>query len=745
MKKILLFATAITALFATTSCSNEDNVINEEVDNSGKTRIALSGTDGEMAVSRAGFTNNTRIVARIVSDNRDGSSAAKCVTTVLSAKPEAGSKGYSDVVYATGKTRYWDDAYGRNSILSVYAVAVPNVSNGDDGTNLPDDVLKGAETWGTSNASDNTLKWTVKTTQAYSDLAAEDLTYSNNIQQTGKNGVYTWDYTNGDYPTPAWDSENKKMNASQHGTEPSTDGRLYFTQSATYNATLNDGPGHFDKGQMDFKHALSRIQVNILKGEGYDALTGTTSVVLKSQPYKGTFNIKSAEWTSPTTGDITMAKWATAASGKVETNESQILPGYTFADNGDNAIVITVGSNQYFVTNQMLRTALTGKTGVNADFKTEMGNRYIFDITVKKNEITHVTATIIPWNEITADNTDVDNSHYKFTFYDNMNYVTSDVYLYKYMQTLGSLATGSNYSADPKASSLDPAVTYSPVAGFQKVADKNYFTTSEYYQDNQTAYHFRSLNGVAQTALNIGDGKVSFTMNTGSTDYLWGAPMKSSVSTANLPYSSTDGYLSSIEKGIVAANTDFEANYINLTQVHMMSQLEIKLTSNSTDANAKVNLAGATVWITKFSKTGIVNIGSGLITPTTTHNDMTDTEKMTVAQEGTSGTYSCTINVVPQELKRNSSASDDDYVGITIHTTDNNEYYVVKRLSEIKGTAGSQITNMQTADGYITNWYPGHKYIYTFNITKTEIKNITATIVDWNTITAGNTELNLEK
>lgn len=743
MKKILLFATAITALFATTSCSNEDNVINEEVDNSGKTRIALSGTDGEMAVSRAGFTNNTRIVARIVSDSRDASTA-KCVTTVLSAKPEEGSNGYSNVVYATGKTRYWDDAYGRNSILSVYAVAVPNVSNGDDGTNLPDDVLKGAETWGTLNASDNTLIWKVKTTQAYSDLAAEDLTYSNNIQQTGKNGVYTWDYTNEDYPTPTWDSENKKMNASQHGTEPSTDGRLYFTQSADYTAIITDGPGHFDKGQMEFKHSLTRIQVNILKGEGYDALTGTTSVVLKSQPYKGTFDIKSAGWSSPETGDVTMAKWATAAAGKIETNEAQVLPGYAFADNGDEAIVITVGTNKYFVTNQMLRTALTGKAGVNADFKTEMGNRYIFDITVKKNEITHVTATIVPWNEITADNTEIDNSHYKFSFYDNKNYVTSDVYLYKYMQTLSALATGSDYSADPKASSLDPAVTYSPVAGFQKVADKNYFTTSEFYQDNQTAYHFRSLNGVAQSALNAEDGKVSFTMSTGSTDYLWGAPMKTGLSSNKLPYSDSKGYLDCIEKGIVAANTDLEDNYINLTQVHMMSQLEIKLTSNSSDANAKVKLAGATVWITKFSKTGTVNIGSGLITPTTTYNDMTEAEKVTVAQEGTTGIYSGIINVVPQELKRNDGESDDDYVGITIHTADNNEYYIVKRLSEIKGTAGSQITNMQTADGYITNWYPGHKYIYTFNITKTEIKNITATIVDWNTVTAGNTELDLE-
>lgn len=744
MKKILLFATAMTALFATSSCSNEDNFINEE-DNSGKTRIALSGTDGEMAVTRAGFSNNTRIVARIVSDNRDGSSAAKCVTTVLSAKPEEGGVGYSNVVYATGKTRYWDDAYGRNSILSVYAVAVPNVSNSDDGTNLPDNVLKGAETWGISNASDNTLKWTVKTTQVYSDLAAEDLTYSNNIQQTGKNGVYTWDYTNGDYPTPTWDSENKKMNASQHGTAPSTDGRLYFTQSADYTASITDGPGHFDKGQMEFKHALSRIQVNILKGEGYDALTGTNSVVLKSQPYTGTFDIKSAGWTSPTTGNITMAKWASAAVGKIETNEAQVLPGYTFADNGDEAIVITVGTNKYFVTNKMLRTALTDKPGVNADFKTEMGNRYIFDITVKKNEITHVTATVVPWNEITAANTDIDNSHYKFTFYDNKNYVISDVYLYKNMQTLSALATGNDYSAVPKASSLDPAVTYSAVAGFQKVADKNYFTTSEYYQDNQTAYHFRSLNGAAQTALNVEDGKVSFTMSTGSTDYLWGAPMKTTVSTAKLPYSSTEGYLSSIEKGIVAANTDLEANYINLTQVHMMSQLEIKLTSTSSDANAKVNLAGAKVWITKFSKTGTVNIGSGLITPTTTYNDMTEAEKVTVAQEGTSGTYSGIINVVPQELKRNLGGSDADYVGITIHTADNNEYYVVKRLSEIKGTAGSQITNMQAADGYITDWYPGHKYIYTFNITKTEIKNITATIVDWNTITAGNTNLDLEK
>lgn len=723
MKKIFFLATAMTAMLAT-SCSNEDNVTNE--DNSGKTRIALSAGD-DVVRTRAGFTNQTRIVARIVSDKRGGGTI-KSVKTVLLASAEESAGTYSKVSYAENKTRYWDDAYGRSSILSVYAVAIPNKNDGTAESNLKETVLKGGDSWAEDATPDNTISWTLKSTQAYSDLANEDLTYSNNIQEgnVGGNSVYTWNYVNGAYP-----AENPS-NATKHGTDPNIDGRLYFTQSADYTAALNDGPGHFDKGQMEFKHSLTRIQVNLIKGEGFtSAPFSVTTMKVLGQSVSGTFNIKSASWSDKATATpVDMAVWSSPASSKAATYEAQVLPGYVFAADATNVLSMIVDGNNYYVTNQMLRTALTDKSGVNAEFSTEMGKRYVFDITVKKNQIENITATIIDWNDVTAANTDVDNSHLTFSFYNNGTACT-DINLYKYMEDLGKVYTDNSYTADPVAGSA-----YTEVEELTPDGSTGKYKTSEFYQDNQTAYHFRSINNVAEGTL--ATGKTYFTMTSGeaamTNDYHWGAPMKESVSTDKLPYSSTDGYLSSIAKGIVAAST---TSTINLTEIHMMSQVVVKLTTPT--GGAAVNLAGATVTLTRISNTGDVDMGSGKITPTTSY---TNSSTLTVSTDD--DVTSCTFNVVPQELKR--GTNDADYVGITIHTTDNNEYYIVKKLSEITAsTVGTQVTNLQTKDAAILEWFPGHKYIYTFNITKTEIKNITATIVGWNEVNAGNTNLDLEK
>lgn len=730
MKKILLFATAMTALFATSSCSNEDNFINEE-DNSGKTRIALSGTDGEMAVTRAGFTDPTRIVARIVSDKRGGTvTDTKCVTTVLSAKPEESSVGYSNVVYATGKTRYWDDAYGRNSILSVYAVAIPNISNGLEGTNLPDDVLKGAETWATANAADNTLEWTVDATQTATKLNNEDLTYSNNIQEgnVGANGVYTWNYTAGKYPdfTPS--------NAIKHGVDPNIDGRLYFTQSADYKATLNDGPGHFDKGQMEFKHALSRIQVNLKKGEGFDgAAFNVTSMQVLCQSVTGTFDIKTAVWTNPGSATaINMAKITTGAS-MAATYEAQMLPGYTFADNNTNAIQLTVDGNTYFIMNSQLRTALNGKTGVNASFSTEMGKRYIFTLEVAKNKIENITATVVDWTNVEAAEVALDNSHIHFTFSKPSG--TGDVViknadyfnLYRYAQTLDKVYTSDTYTANPSADFTFTAENKATVTLMD--GSEDHFTTNWFYDDNKTAYHLRLLNPTANAKIN--DDRKSFGMVAGD-DFHWGAPMKTG---ATLKYDESTGYTSSLAKGILGADKTTE---INITGLHMMSQLVVKL--QSVAGAAAVNLEDAEVVVTNLYTKANVNIGIGKL------SDWSEITNQDLNAQSAPNTNVYTNFVIPQSLVRSNAPL---YVGLTIKTKDSegndaNEYYVVADLSKIKADSNGGSLS-QTVNDYITEWFPGHTYTYTFTLSKKQIENITATIANWLNVTAADTPLDLEK
>lgn len=719
MKKVFLFASAAIALLA--SCSSEDNLSTNQPSN-GKEKIQFAAGDDQKAfVTRAGFTaeTGTKIVAHFVSEPRTGASAdskkeyTKTYLTALKAEGE-----YSKVQYMSGYDRYWDDAHGRYSQLSVYAVTIPNR------TTISNDILSGnaGATWEDATSVSNSLTWSVSATQTSATLENEDLAYSNNIRKDGSKGVYKWDFNQGKYN----DASPSDATVNSYGTDPVVnDGRMFFTQAdKSVNDDVTSAAGHFQKGHMEFHHALSRLQINLIKGAGYEspapfAMAG--SIQVNKMPYTGTFDIETATWSSTSPKDaILMAEWDTPATDKTATYEAQVVPGYEFTNSDAvNALEFTIDGSTYYITDKMLYTALGtyGKTML-------QGNRYIFDITVAKSKIQNITATIVDWNEVTAQSMTVDNSHVTFSFYNN-EIECDDVKLYKNTQSLGAsvIATNGTYSATPVA-----GAAYTNVA---LVGTEAPYSTNEYYNDNNTAYHFRSLNAVSEGALNT--GKTAFTMTSGDDDYHWGAPMLPTTLTA-IPYNSETGYSATIAKGIVAA--DKNSNIV-LTEIHMMSQLVIKLTTPEVGG---VDLTNAEVYLTQYNANGTVDMSYGKITPST----MTaKSSKFTAAASPATNTY--VFNVIPQDLIRNEGASDADYIGITIKTKDNNEYYIIKKLCEIKGTAGSEVTNLQPNNDYITTWYPGHKYTYTFNIKKKEIEVITATIVPWNPVNAGSTNLDLEK
>lgn len=726
MKKKLISMVAVAAAMLTTGCSN-DITDNSGVDNTGKERIILAAGDDQGAVlSRAGFAADTRIVARIVSDSRVSTEADKCVRTVLLAKKEEGSAGYSNVGYAEYKTRYWDDAYGRNSILSVYAVAIPNKNDGSETSNLKETVLSGTDEWSTTDAGANNILWAVTATQSEDILKDEDLTYSNNIQagNVNGNGVYTWNYTSGAYPsTPA--------DATKHTVNSATDGRLYFTQNATDPLTgdpNNGDPGHFDRGQLEFHHALSRIQVNLKTGDGYSSTISLTgNLQLNTVPVSGTLNVQTGAWAaSPTTGNVNMAKWTTVDAKTYDngfkadlTYEAQVLPGYEFTESATtNAMEFVVSGNQYYISNAMLRKALTAKSIT--DYTMAQEKRYVFNITVAKNKIQNITATLVGWNDVVANNETVDNSHIQFTL-DQKGDACTDLHIYRAPVDLGKIYTTNAYLTEKEDDVTAKAgVAYTDKATLSSTSP--YTATNWYYDDNQTAYHFRSINTAADNA-RLSDG-TAFTMTAG-TDYHWGAPMSSVTS---IKYS--NGYVSNISKAINSATTDTQ---IKITELHMMSQIVVKL--KTTDDESKINLTGATVTITKLAETGTVDMGIGKITPATSYKNLAMTA-------GADNTF--TLLVVPQDLVRGSDT--DDYVGITIHTADNNEYYIVEKLSNIiaSSVADANMTN-QVKDQAIKVWEPGQTYTYTFTLKKTEIKNITATLASWNNIEGANTDLDLEK
>ncbi|MBQ0075481.1 MAG: fimbrillin family protein [Prevotella sp.] len=761
MKKILFFASAITALLATTSCSNEDNLGNNNPDE-GKELISF-GSANNFVNSRAGFGASTRIVAQIVSEPRTGAdpATAKYTKAVFTADADAtqNETTFSNVGYAENyKTKYWDDAHGRYSRLSVYAVAIPSQTTKIvDAVVTPiiaDAKLGGSLTsWEATTSMVNTIEWGVSAVQTATELNQEDLTYSNNIQTTGDNGCYIWNGST--YPVgPNNASKHTNLTA---GT--GSDGRLHFEQTdVKCDATPTDAPGHFDKGQMAFKHSLSRIRVKIQKGstftEGAFAFKTGTTIELKNMPISGTFNIKEGTWAaSPTTGNITKMAPVTvpvsetgyeqsstaSLSNAIGTYEAQMLPGFQFADaDGSNVMEFTIDGCQYFVTNKEMMAALKAGSDVSGDateLTTEQGKRYVFTVTVGKSKIEAITATVLPWINVTAAEQAVDNSHVTFNFLNpsGTNCDKDNIWFYKHEQTLSQIYTDNSYTANPEYGWAfgEPAT----------LSDAAPYSTGWYYKDNMTAYHFRTLNTTAKDALDA-TGKAFFTITAGSNDYHWGAPMKT---TANLKYNTTanKGFVDNIEKGIVSATNTTQ---LKIQELHMMSQIIINLQNDNTAAEEdKINLTGATVTITKMSKTGSVDMATGYITPAAVAAELVNNSQAMTPRVAGGGVpeHSYILSVVPQELKRGTNP--DDYVGITIQTTDHNEYYIIEKLSTILATANDNTgASNQGATSEITRWYPNHSYTYTFTLKKSEIKLTSATVANWINVTAANKDITLE-
>lgn len=804
----LFLATALT----TVACSDDDKVTNfieEETPSDQKEAIAFTVSDlgavQQGAQTRAGFSAGTQIVARFESFKSSTVGVAPTQTsenkrstrTVLYAQPdsELGPTDYSDVVYASAAenetyVRYWDDAFGRYANISVYAVAVPGKTSPSNGTTTPKTALEKLVNYGGDNAtttntiwkkegtstSNNSISWVVNTTaQTSGTIDEEDLCYSNNIQDDiepgdtdnvlGKDGRYVWNFN-----SSATDKyEPAKTGATEHKHGP--------LRIALKNTSDPTSTGKFDKGHLVFKHALTRITITLKQSTDFTGdfkFASETNIKLLKMPVSGTLNIKDGTWNVPNDTDhkkdINKIAKTTAETTAKGTYQAQVLPGYVLTnEDKTNVFEFTIDDNTYYITQDNLFDALTYKDPTNdtskdgsmaghteSTIEMEQGKNYKFTIVVNKAKIENITATLAPWIDVTAAEESMDNSHVAFEFYGPTSTVCpkSEINFYRLAEDLGAIYTDKSYITAGKGVTFSG--NYGSPATLTAMTGTNAgkYSTEWYYENNSTAYHFRTVNNNGKATLatpTTGAKNTYFVMNADATskDYHWGAPMKT---TANLAYSTTEGegFKANIHEGITSTWSD-----IKITELHMMSNLEIVL---KTEGAGNVDLSNATVTLTKLSTSANVDMGTGFIktiaptdwaaaTQGTTPPSTYFTDESTKLE-----TNAFTCAVIPQSLVRGSGA--DDYVGITITTSDANQYYVIAKLSEIKATSiqkgDSDYTDPnhpKDGDGNyqaITRWYPNHTYKYTFTITKKGIENITCTVADWITVTGADTKIDLE-
>lgn len=800
MKKHLNYTLTAFALCALMACSEDTSSSGSSglAPDGGKELIAFSQKGSAMttrAMTRDGFTADTKVVMRIkaegaaATDIRYTQAVATASAQIASdaCNTDYGLVGsHSHLTYAAGQNRYWDDAFGRESKLTVYAVAVPNKN---DDTILPSTILDqtggtdASPDWYTIGTENTKIDWTVPATQVAATRLEKDLTYSNNIRssETFNKGRYHQTYNSA---TSNWD---KSMEL----------GRMIWQPKTT---TAGETTGKFDQGHLVFKHALSWLTIVLKEGSGFDNTVNTDyvwtnnqtavtqNITLKGFPTSGKLDVSNGAWSDMVTSvDITQLDETTGTLANQTTRqlEAIVLPGTNLYSTSSNVIEFEIDNAKYYVSGTQIANAIRnfykiGGTHENDDhadayrsFTTmEAGKHYFVSITVSKKGVSNVTAAILDWETVNSSDATPDNVYCTFTFEDRgEKWVAADATKFNLYR---AAKTASNYITGETTPNYAWETGYDITPATKSYESGHWKTTDWFWPNNLTYYHFRAAGTGTSASGNptiTTDGSGDyFTITSGTIDggtykdYVWGAPFKDIVPTAKLTYDITTGTgfdnttgTSPDETHQIAQALGATNSQINMLLFHVTSQIFV--TVKTTTGADKVALKDETkdeadqltkVEILNFLPDGKVLMGTGAVSAT----DGTRTanafmgagtwaaESGTTPEQVTAYSY----GIVPQDLSWTTPSAGS--IGLRITTPDGNQY-VVKDLSTCTGTISTTnlINPYTVASGTnynITSWYPHYQYTYTITLKQTGIANITAAVLPWETVTGDLGTITLE-
>lgn len=673
-----IYTTMFASLLAFTGCSNEaDNAIS----NADKHPITLSVgadapitravvTDGDGKTLGA-FGSATDIWMVMQSDyvalsdddlNFKGSTATTNCVTMGTTGDKTGDGLKENVVnFTDANTRYWDDAHARSSRLSIWAVAVPNVT--DDASKWG---TKTAGPWTTTIDADKTIAWEIPAAQSAESMKNKDLCFSNNI---------------GDYSSAS-----------------GADNRIKYGTQTSY---------HFDSGKLIFYHALSKITIKLVEGNGFDRTSDSdfnlSSITLNGFKLSGTFNVAEGTFTSQAATATPITAMAQKKTAEDITLQALVMPGAQLGGDSE-ALAFNLDGNAFSVKSETLAASLRTALGVaeNATIPPlEAGKNYVFQFTVNKTGV-KLIATIAKWDTVEGTN------------YSPLINIT-EVYGQERNEQNDFAKDFSFYLSESKDDSYEKGsdVTYHSF-------DKSYsLDTPLYWPNHNTHYFFRGIwPKVTDTSLSpkTPSGKVSesaiavencsYSSGTYPSDLMIALPRDTEDKTC--PHGNKV-----MEQGICATEGEVRMNF-----QYVMSQIEVKLTTN-TDPLAKDAVVfdeNTTVEIVGGYTGGSILLMDGSANPTT---------KGVYTMHKSSGNDTFCDAIIPQDLE-NSDAKLTFRVTVKDGTT-SDSYETVLGIKDIK-----------VNDENIEKWEPGKHYVYNLYITKTGIK-IIATIKNWYEAQAGTT------
>lgn len=710
--KNILFT--LSCLWLLTSCTDEATVNDTIV--ADKTPIALSvgGADTVSILKRA-ITQDPAVDKRgqlpagtalfmvMKSEKAEATEATPLYTVTKGITDAPDADKVNPVQFGEGYMRYWDDCNARDAQVSIYAACSPGSTKTitiDGRSNYQYTAQPTTGAWSTTVNDLTVANVAVSTNQTATTLRDEDLCYSNNLADNA--------------PTYR-------------------DGRLKF----------NTQTKKFDHGRLAFYHALSKITFVVKRGNGFSEdefrfFDGENIRLKNVYTQNAAFNIATGEFTGAyTEGNIksmavTSATFEDGSDGYIL--EALVMPTTDLSGTTKGEVDVTIAHNHYELSkkdlldkiNEADKTAyLTGgkqlKPGVN----------YVFTLIIAKTGIENITATLLDWEQVGAEELYPSNAKVTLNLEDRSGTVTdADIY------RLGE--TADNITHDITTERGKGYVWRGTYEGPNQLAGspRELQTEDWYWPNNKTFYHFRAITPIGQTKQNDVNGGdyVALTDGETYTDVTWGAPFKDIADDEKIAYTTTHGFDGSDAHQIYPA-IGATKDEIKLLLFHAMSDISFDIyTSGGAD---KVDLGDGKegnrtiLRFENLATTGKVWLCNGLVTADATP---VSTDKFYPSLDEGHLKWN-NYGAVPQAL---------DNVVLVITTPDHNEYRVA--MKDVVATSISE-TNVRYpayTDNKVNRWYPGVKYTYRFKLTKKGITDLKATILEWETITAGKDDVQIQ-
>lgn len=605
---------------------------------------------------------------------------------------------------ADGEIRLSAATIGGNTAVTTRTTTLGEPKAFTEGTAI---ALQVSGTWTKESSSETVVKTPIATAAA-STTTANSLTLNPalywddfgtadpNNKDTGRaNGLTIYGAAMDGVTTApevtSWTSLTWDLGAVQTGGISAKDLLLSNNVSGTNSYKFSDS-----SKQLEFKHVLSKITVNILAGEGFDGkFTNDPVVVLTSNEANSTTN---AEWAytsgtfDVTTGKldesslirnaVTMAQVATAATNYTVTKEALVMPGSTFASDAATIMRINADGNIYYITAEKIRTAIDATDHANGTaYPTKAGKNYIFKVIVNKTDV-EVTATVKDWDTV-----DSEEEKPAISF-------TADVTSSTNTTTGSSLSSGDTFRLWKTSAFTETALNDAKTTTVTYDGNSTYtYNPTLYWQSAKDDSFFRALatmttTGSGTSATTTIAATESTTVNQG-TDLLWGTTDKH-----------TGTYSGGSKEYAEGDPINPRTTEVPLIFKHAMSKVIVNLQTVSGDA--AVITDDAKVTLTYLTKGGTINLESGKVTASTS--------KVEIAVDKAEKTSYSNLIMVPQGI--------GDTSKLIITLDDDTTYSLL--LKDCKDEKGN----------YITEWKSGNMYTYTITLKKQEI-SFRAMVQDW--------------